>query len=84
MKNVVICEESKRPFRLVKQELEFYKKYNIPFPKLHPDIRFKNRVNKRAKFELYLKNCEKCNENTLTAWEKEKIICEKCYDEEIY
>ena len=84
MQDVVICEQSKRPFRLLKQEKEFYKKYNIPNPKLHPDIRFKNRINKRNKFELFLKECEDCKEETLTAWEKEKIVCEKCYEKEIY
>ena len=79
LQKVIICEDTKRPFRVIKQELDFYRKYNLPMPRKHPEIRYQERFNKRAKYELYLRNCEVCKEETLTYLENDKIICEDCY-----
>ena len=38
------CEVSKKPFKIIKQELEFYRKHNIPLPRRHPDQRYKDRL----------------------------------------
>ncbi len=47
LEKVLICKISKRPFRIVKKELEFYKKYEIAIPNIHYDERHKNRINKK-------------------------------------
>lgn len=39
------CEVSGKPFRIIKQELLFYRKFNISLPHLHPDERRKQRNN---------------------------------------
>jgi len=75
---VIICEKSLRPFKIIKEELYFYKKYNLPIPRLHPEERYRNRFNKIPKYDLFLRKCNKCNEETLSTIEKWKIICEKC------
>ena len=31
----ILCEESQKPFRIQKSELEFYRKMNVPIPHLH-------------------------------------------------
>ncbi len=41
------CESTKRPFRIIRQELEFYRKHNIPVPKRHPDQRYLDRLELR-------------------------------------
>jgi hypothetical protein len=41
---VIICETSKKPFRIIRQELEFYRKHNLPIPRKHPDERYKERT----------------------------------------
>lgn len=38
------CEVTKKPFRIIKQELEFYRKHNIPIPRRHPDQRYIDRL----------------------------------------
>ncbi len=38
------CEVSGKPFRITKQELDFYRKHNLPIPKKHPDIRYQERT----------------------------------------
>jgi len=39
------CEVTNKPFRIIKQELEFYRKFNLPIPRKHPDIRHLERIN---------------------------------------
>ncbi len=41
------CEITKKPFRIIKQELEFYRKHNLPLPKCHPDQRHLERLEMR-------------------------------------
>ena len=40
----VECEVTKKPFRIIRQELEFYRKHNLPIPKRHPDQRRIDRI----------------------------------------
>ncbi len=38
------CEVSGKPFRIIQQELEFYRKHALPIPKRHPDQRYLDRL----------------------------------------
>ncbi|EKD44379.1 MAG: hypothetical protein ACD_71C00157G0001, partial [uncultured bacterium (gcode 4)] len=38
------CELTGKPFRIIKQELEFYRKHNLPIPRRHPDQRYLDRL----------------------------------------
>lgn len=38
------CEVTKKPFRIVKPELDFYRKHGLPIPKKHPDERYRERT----------------------------------------
>lgn len=64
------CEVSKKPFRIIKQELDFYRKHNLPIPRRHPDVRHMDRMKMRNPRKLYerLCDCEKCEEN----WKRKK------------
>lgn len=48
LNKAIICEKSKRPFRIVKKELEFYKKYSLPIPSLHYNERHLNRIKMKS------------------------------------
>ncbi len=52
LKNIFICETSWRPFRIVKAEIDFYKKYNIWLPTKHPDVRHRERMNRRPAYTI--------------------------------
>jgi len=47
LKSAVICEVSGKPFRIIPQELAFYRKHNISLPKKHPDVRHMERMELR-------------------------------------
>ncbi len=70
----VVCEVSGRPFRIIKQEIDFYIKHDLPLPRKHPDIRHQERMNKRPWRTLYLRNCDKCGEEMLSVYPSWKQI----------
>jgi hypothetical protein len=47
------CEVTDKPFRIIKQELEFYRKHNLPIPCRHPDQRHLDRMKLRNPKKLY-------------------------------
>ncbi len=71
LKQIFICEVSDRPFRVIKQELAFYRKHNLPLPRKHPDVRHQERLNQRAPRELHLRNCDKCWIDMLSVYKKD-------------
>ena len=78
----IVCEESKRPFRLIKQEIDFYIKHNLPLPTKHPDIRHKERFGKNDPIIMNLVCCDECGTEMLSVhkkWLWKRILCEKCY-----
>ncbi len=83
----ILCEKTWKPFRIIKQELEFYRKHNLPLPRKHPDVRHEERIRIRPKRELHLRKCDHCNVQMLSVYDKVyqwKVYCESCYQKEIY
>ena len=81
------CEVSWKPFRIIKQELDFYRKHNLPIPKKHPDIRHLERMKLRNPRKLFDRKCDKCSceiKSTYIEDREEIIYCENCYDKEVY
>jgi hypothetical protein len=88
-KQIIVCSESGRPFRIIQSELSFYRKHDLPLPKFHPDVRNNLRMKLRPGRTLHLKNCDKCEKEMLSVYAEssettEKIYCEECYKQEIY
>lgn len=82
------CEETGRPFKIIKKELEFYKKHSIPIPRLHPETRFKKLFSKLNLPRLYKRKCFQEGKEILTTFPlppdgPEKVLCEKSYLERI-
>ena len=78
----IICEISKRPFRITKQEIDFYIKHNLPLPTKHPDTRHIERTETSDSNTIYLTNCDMCWKEILSIHKKGEwkiILCEKCF-----
>ncbi len=87
LKSIFICEVSDRPFRIIKQELEFYRIHHLPLPRKHPDIRHEERMKLRPWRTLHLRTCDKCDKEMLSVYHKDhegKVYCEECYTSEVY
>jgi len=82
----VECEVTGKPFRIIKQELEFYRKHNLPIPRRHPDQRHSDRIKLRNPRKLFERKCDKCGIEMMTTYSperKEIVYCEGCYNKEI-
>jgi hypothetical protein len=82
----IICEQTQKPFRITKFELDFYRKKNLPIPAIHPFQRVKNRFAFHHPFKLWQYPCSKCGQVMYSGWDPEKkfkVYCEKCYLREV-
>lgn len=81
------CEVTGKPFKIVKQELEFYRMHNLPLPRLHPDERHRLRMAKRNPRILFHRKCDNCKKDMETTYapeRPEKVFCEECYLKAVY
>jgi hypothetical protein len=78
---ILQCEVTKKPFKIIKQELVFYIENNIPLPIKHPDQRHRERNALRNKQYLYERKCDSCKVLLQTTYEPttENVVCEDCY-----
>ena len=84
---ILLCRETKKPYRIIKQELAFYRKMDLPVPVLCPDERHRRRVAKRNPYTLLKRACGKCGkqtQTTLTDMRAKIVFCEKCYLDTVY
>ncbi len=86
-----------RPFQIIKPELDFYRKMNLPIPRLHPEQRHQNRMNARMQRNIFERRCDKCNKSIKSVFDtinpekacppelqRRRVYCEDCYLEEVY
>lgn len=76
-------------FRLTKDELQFYKKHNIPLPAKCSNCRFYNRLLEILPPKLWHRHCMKegCQNEFETSYAPERpetVYCERCYQQEVY
>lgn len=81
------CKETNVPFRIIKQELDFYRRMQLPLPRIHPKERHRLRMLKRNPYKLWERTCPKCNKKILSSYDlnrPETVYCEKCFLQEVY
>ena len=81
---VIVCEESGKYFRIIKEELEFYRKNQLPLPRLHPEVRRSIRAKYRSGSDFYLR--EEGSELFLSVYPPDypgKVVSEKKYRNKI-
>ncbi len=84
---VLVCEGCGKNFRIVAQELKFYRQIGIPIPHTCPDCRHRERMRIRNPRKLWQRNCEKCGAQMTSSYSPErpeKVYCEACYLKEVY
>ena len=85
--DILICQESQKPYKIIPQELKFYKQQNIPIPRTCPDARHWERLGRRNPRKLWNRTCAKCSKEIQTTYAPERpetVYCEECYLKEVY
>ncbi|MEI6280432.1 MAG: hypothetical protein WCP17_00315 [bacterium] len=99
LREVFACTECSKNYNVVPNELLFYRKEKIPFPRKCPNCRYKRRFDLRPPRKLWHKKCmcdkqEHTNhlgficknefETSYAPERPEKVYCESCYNKEVY
>ena len=83
---ILTCEITGTNYRIQKAELKFYRKMNIPVPKICPDERYRQRITTRNPRTLWTQKCDHCKKEIQTTFSPDRpetIYCETCYLKEI-
>ena len=84
---MLACANCGKNYRIIAQELRFYRTYNIPLPYHCPDCRYAALFAKRNPWKLFTRTCAKCGIQMQTAYSPEKpeiAYCESCYLATVY
>lgn len=83
----LLCEESGKAYKIIPQELAFYRAMGIPIPRLCFDARHAHRLAKRNPRKLWMRTCGKCGKEIETTYAPDRpeiVYCESCYLKEVY
>ena len=83
----ILCEVHNKPFKIVPQELKFYRTKGLPIPHRSPAQRHKDRVallNPRQIHDRACASCKKPIRTTYAPGRPEKVVCEACYLMQVY
>jgi hypothetical protein len=84
---ILECEVMHKSYKIMPQELDFYRKNKLSIPRRCPDQRHIDRMQARNPRKLWDRNCSKCNTGIKTTYSPDRfetIYCETCYKDEVY
>lgn len=85
LNKAILCQETKRPFRIVTSELKFYRDNKISLPLVHPYQRIRKRFSHIGNYRMYDSVCESCGKNIKTFYTPNSgwhLFCDDCYKRE--
>jgi hypothetical protein len=85
---VIACSTCRKGYKVIKQELDLSKRLNVPLSRQCPFCRIGDKVNKWvSQMKQLSRICNKCRVSFKTHYKKEeakKVLCKKCYQQEVY
>jgi hypothetical protein len=84
---ILLCEVTGKPYKIISQEFQFYKTLGIPLPRRCPARRHLDRNALRNPRKLWNRSCAKCHKPIATSYapdRPEKVFCESCYLASVY
>lgn len=84
---ILSCTNCLKNYKILKSELDFYRKMNIPAPEICPSCRHNLRIAQRNPNKLWDRVCAKCRVSIRTSYAPESldlVYCESCYLKEVY
>jgi hypothetical protein len=84
---ILTCAISGKPYKIIPQELKFYRDMHLPLPRKCPRQRHKDRMARLCPRELWNRACAKCKKPIATSYAPERpetVYCEECYLATVY
>jgi hypothetical protein len=84
---ILTCAVCMADYKIIPQELKFYRKINSNIPTTCPSCRQKYLLSFRNPRKLWPRNCQKCKNEIQTTYSPDRpetVYCEKCYLEAVY
>ncbi|MBT5016531.1 hypothetical protein HN748_00100 [Candidatus Peregrinibacteria bacterium] len=84
---VLQCAESSDFYKIIPQELKFYKRFGIALPRIAPMERHGERMKLRNPRKLWDRTCGKCAASIKSSYAPERpepVYCEDCYLKEVF
>ncbi|MES3031646.1 MAG: hypothetical protein V4699_00175 [Patescibacteria group bacterium] len=84
---ILRCIDCNRNYKIINQELLFYRKMHIPVPRKCFYCRRQDRIVRRGPYKFWDRNCAKCQKGITTNYSPDRpeiVYCEKCYQQEVY
>lgn len=82
IEKILTCESCQKHYRIIRQELNLYRRFNIPVPHECIECRHKKRTAENTRITIFGRNCSQCNKPLQTTYPpeaKEIIYCETCF-----
>lgn len=76
------CIECQKNYKVIAEELSFYRTLPAPLPRLCPHCRHTRRFRNKTPTEIYERACAQCKKALITSYSPERpetIVCEECY-----
>lgn len=76
---VLVCSQTGKKYRLVKAELDIYRRFQIPIPRIAPLVRLENVSRYLQMVPLVSRACVQCQAPLSSVYATEPVLCEDCY-----
>jgi len=86
IKEILACETCGKNYKIIQEELSFYRKIGLPIPRKCSVCRHLDRIGMRNPRHLSKRNCDKCGVPMITTYSAANpvtVYCEKCYLEAV-
>ena len=84
---ILKCIDCGKNYRIIRMELEFLRRFNLPIPLSCPLCRDRSRIKLLNPMTIFNRKCAKCGVEIKTSYAPERleiVYCEKCYQQEVY
>ena len=86
-KQILRCEVTDKPYKIIPQELTFCRDMNVPVPRRSPDQRHMDRMALRNPRRMWNRQCALCHKAIRTTFAPERteiVYCDDCYLKSVY
>ncbi len=84
---ILQCADCRKNYKIMPQELVFYRKATLPVPDRCSECRHQRRMAQRTPRRLWSRSCSNCSQELQSSYapdRPERILCETCYQKEVY